>query len=157
METDKKIEFLNSYMRVLTLLFGFREKKSFQMTFDKLILYDFYIKYPLTMFGEREREQNYDFEELYSYYHSEPDRDSYHKILRFLIAKGLIYRIVSKGSYIYQIANIGVELIKSIESPYSLQLIQYSNQISNTVSKLSDFNVKEAIHIKTKENIKYSY
>lgn len=156
METDKKIEFLNSYMRVLALLFGFREKKSFQMTFDKLILYDFYLKYPLTMFGEKEREQNYDFEELYSYYHSEPDRDSYHKILLFLMAKRLIYRSISKGSFIYQITNAGVELINSIDSPYGVELIKYSNQISNTVSKQSDFNVKEAIHLKSKGNIKYS-
>lgn len=156
METDKKIEFLNSYMRVLTLLFGFREKKSFQMTFDKLILYDFYLKYPITMFGENEREQKYDFEELYSYYHSEPDRDSYHKILRFLMAKRLINRIISKGSFIYQITNIGIELIHSFDSPFGYELIKYSNQISNTVSKQSDFNVKEAIHVKSKENIKYS-
>jgi len=156
METDNKIEFINSYMRVLTLLFGFRDKKSFQMTFDKLILYDFYLKYPLTMFGENEREQNYDFEELYSYYHSEPDRDSYHKILRFLMAKRLINRIISKGSFIYQITNTGKVLINSLDSPYGFALIKYSNQISNTVSKQSDFNVKEAIHVKSKENIKYS-
>jgi hypothetical protein len=157
METDKKIEFLNSYMRVLTLLFGFREKKSFQMTFDKLILYDFYLKYPITMFGEKEREQNYDFEELYSYFHSEPDRDSYYKILRFLMAKRLICRNISKGSFIYQITILGEELVKSIESPYGFQLIKYSNQISNTVSKQSDIYVKDAIYIKSKENIKYSY
>lgn len=157
METDKRIEFLNSYMRVLTLLFGFRGKKSFQMTFDKLILYDFYLKYPLTMFGEKEREQDYDFEELYSFYHSEPDRDSYHKILRFLISKRLICRTVSKGSFIYKITTLGEELVKSIESPYGFQLIKYSTQISKIVSKLSDFSVKEAIHIKTKQNIKYSY
>lgn len=157
METDKRIEFLNSYMRVLTLLFGFRGKKAFQMTFDKLILYDFYLKYPLTMFGEKEREQAYDFEELYSFYHSEPDRDSYHKILRFLIAKGLVVKNISKGSFIYIITDLGEELIKSIDSPYGNQLIDYSTKISKVVSKLSDFHVKEAIHIKTKENIKYSY
>lgn len=156
MEMNEKIEFLSSYMRVLTLLFGFKEKKSFQMTFDKIILYDFYLKYPVTMFGESEKKKNYDFEELYSYYHSEPDRDSYHKILRFLASKRLICRIITKGSFIYQITKIGEDLIRSIQSPYSFRLIKYSDQIAKTISKQSDFYVKESILIKSKENIKYS-
>src|SRR5665647_2171078 len=118
MEIENKIEFLNSYMRILTLLFGFKDKSSFQMTFDKLILYDFYLKYPITMFGELEKVKNYDFEELYSFYHSEPDRDNYHKILRFLIAKRLIDKMITKGSYVYQITKLGTDLILSIESPY---------------------------------------
>ena len=157
MEIENKIEFLNSYMRILTLLFGFKDKSSFQMTFDKLILYDFYLKYPITMFGELEKVKNYDFEELYSFYHSEPDRDNYHKILRFLIAKRLIDKMITKGSYVYQITKLGTDLISSIESPYSAKLISYSFQISKTVSKLSDFKVKEEIHSKTIVNIKYSF
>ncbi len=157
MEIENKIEFLNSYMRVLTLLFGFKDKRSFQMTFDKLILYDFYMKYPETMFGESERVKSYDFEELYSFYHSEPDRDNYHKILRFLIAKGLINKIIIKGSFVYQISELGAELILGIESLYSIVLIGYSLQISKTVSKLSEFNVKENIHSKSIVNLNYSF
>lgn len=157
MEIKEKLEFLNGYMRVLTLLHGFKDRKSFQMTFDKLILYDFYLKYPATMFGESKKMKNYDFEELFSFYHSEPDRDNYHKMLRFLIAKSLINKLISKGSYIYQITDLGNEIISEIKSPYSSHLVDYSNRISKTISKLSDFKVKEAIHIKSKDNIKYSF
>ena len=157
MEQENKIEFLNSYMRILTLLFGFKDKSSFQMTFDKLILYDFYIKYPVTMFGEFENAKNLDFEELYSFYHSEPDRDNYHKILKFLIAKRLIDRKIIKGSFVYQITNLGVELILSIKSTYSDKLIKYALKISKTVSKLSDFKVKEEIHSKAINNINNSF
>ena len=157
MEIDIKIDFINSYMRVLTLLFGFKDKKSFQMTFDKLILYDFFLKYPLTMFGEKEKKTNYDFDELYSYYHSEPDRDSYYKILHFLISKGLISRIILKGSFIYQITISGEDLIQSIDSPYSSKLIEYSKRVAISVSKLSDSSLREEIHLKTKDNIKHSF
>jgi hypothetical protein len=157
METKEKLEFLNGYMRVLTLLYGFKDRKSFQMTFDKLILYDFYLKYPATMFGESEKMKNYDFEELFSFYHSEPDRDNYHKMVRFLIAKNLVHKLISKGSYIYQITDLGKEIISGIESPYGSHLIEYSKQISKRISKLSDLKVKEAIHIKSKDNIKYAF
>jgi len=157
METKEKLEFLNGYMRVLTLLYGFKDRKSFQMTFDKLILYDFYLKYPATMFGESEKMKNYDFEELFSFYHSEPNRDNYHKMLRFLIAKKLVNKLILKGSYIYQITDLGKEIISGIESSYGSHLIEYSKQISKTISKLSDSKVKEAIHIKSKDNIKFSF
>jgi hypothetical protein len=156
MEFDLQLDFINSYMRVLTLLFGFKDKKSFQMTFDKLILYDFFLKYPVTMFGESEKVKSYDFDELYSYYHSEPDRDSYHKILRFLISKKLVDRIISNGSFVYQITTVGEELILSIESPYSTRMIECSRKIAKTVATLSDLKVKEVIHLKTKENIKHT-
>jgi hypothetical protein len=156
MEIKDKLDFLGGYMRVLTLLYGFKHKKSFFMTFDKIILYDFYLKYPVTMFGESEKIKHYDFEELYSFYHSEPDRDSYHKILRFLIAKGLINKEISRGSYIYRITELGIGIVGEIESPYNNRLLEYSSLISKNVSKLSDIKVKEAIHDKAQDNIKYS-
>ncbi|MBN2597800.1 MAG: hypothetical protein JXR82_13585 [Marinifilaceae bacterium] len=157
MEIKDKLEFLSGYMRVLTLLHEFKDKRSFQMTFDKIILYDFYLKYPVTMFGEMEKVKQYDFEELFSFYHSEPDRDCYHKILRFLISKGLVARQILKGSFIYQITDLGKKVILDIDSPYGSRLLDYSSLISKNVSKLSDLKVKEAIHLKTKENIKYSF
>ena len=156
MEIKDKLEFLNGYMRVLTLLYGFKNKKSFVLTFDKLILYDFYLKYPITMFEEFERIKKFDFEELYSFYHSEPDRDSYYKILRFLIAKGLVNKIILKGSFSYHITEIGVEIIDSIESPFNNRLLEFSTIISKEISNLSDIKVKESIHNRTKDNIKYS-
>lgn len=156
MEIKDKLDFLSGYMRVLTLLFGFKDKKSFVMTFDKIILYDFYLKYPVTMFGESERVKNYDFEELYSFYHSEPDRDSYYKTLRFLISKGLVVKEIVNGSYTYKITELGAKIVREIESPYNNRLIEYSSLISKTISKLSEIKVKEAIHNKAQDNIKYS-
>lgn len=156
MEIKDKLDFLSGYMRVLTLLYGFKDKKSFVMTFDKIILYDFYLKYPVTMFGESERVKNYDFEELYSFYHSEPDRDNYHKLLSFLIAKSLISREITLGSYVYKITELGTKIIREIESPYNNLLLEYSSLISKNISKLSDIKVKEAIHVKAQDNIKYS-
>lgn len=156
MEIKDKLDFLGGYMRVLTLLFGFKDKKSFMMTFDKIILYDFYLKYPLTMFGESERVKKYDFEELYSFYHSEPDRDSYHEILRFLIAKRLVIKEIMQGSYVYKITGLGMKIIGEIESPYNNLLLEYSSLISKNISKLSDIKVKETIHVKAQDNIKYS-
>ncbi|MDD2307146.1 MAG: hypothetical protein PHP53_20755 [Prolixibacteraceae bacterium] len=156
MEIKDKLDFLGGYMRVLTLLYGFKDKKSFVMTFDKIILYDFYLKYPETMFGESERIKNYDFEELYSFYHSEPDRDSYHKLLHFLVAKGLVIKEILLGSYVYKITELGTKIIGEIESPYNNLLLEYSSLISKNISKLSDIKVKEAIHVKAQDNIKYS-
>ncbi len=144
-------------MRVLTLLFGFKDKKSYQMTFDKLILFDFYLKFPKTMTSKsNERKKEYDFEELYSFYHSHPNRETYSKVLSYLIGKGLIEKEIKVGSYIYVINDLGETIIRNFDNPYALSLLKQANFISKEISKLSESKLKDEIMEMTNTNFKLS-
>ncbi len=154
MVVSEKYELIASSMRLLTLLFGFKDKTSFQMTFDKLILYDFYLRFPKTMIGETANVEEYDFEELFSFYHSEPDRENYHRLIKFLRSKGLISKVIKDGSFIYQITELGKTTVLKIDSPLSIQLIKNANVIAKKYSKIADSVLKDEIHQRTKSNIK---
>jgi predicted transcriptional regulator len=144
-------------MRVLTLLFGFKDKKSYQMSFDRIILFDFYLKFPKTMSANlNDKKKQYDFEELYSFYHAHPNRESYSRILRFLIGKGLIEKTIKLGSYTYSITDLGETVIRNFENQYALDLIRQSNFISKEISKLSETKLKESILEMTTANFKLS-
>lgn len=156
MEVSDRQKLILSSMRVLTLLFGFKNKSSFNMSFDKIILFDFYMKYPVTMFGNSMRYENYDFEELYSYYHAQPDRDSYYQILTYLRSKELVHREIKKGAYVYLISGKGIEVIKNFENEYAIELIRLSNKVAKNVSKLGEFDLRNQILEKTARNIQKS-
>lgn len=144
MDKESRKQILDA-MRVLTLLFGFKDKKSYQMTFDRIVLFDFYLKFPKTMTSGSVKKMDYDFEELYSFYHSQPDRESYSKILRYLISKGLIEKQIKLGSYIYLITNTGESIVKNFDNPFAYSLIKQANFISKEISKLSESKIKEKI------------
>lgn len=144
-------------MRVLTLLFGFKDKKSYQMTFDRIILLDFYLKFPKTMSNKSEgKKKEYDFEELYSFYHAHPNRETYAKIIRYLMSKGLVDKTIRVGSYIYLITEAGESIVKNFDNPYALALLKQSNFIGKEISKLSELKLKDEIMAMTNMNFKLS-
>ncbi|WP_339919472.1 ABC-three component system middle component 2 [uncultured Flavobacterium sp.] len=146
-----KYEFLIGSMRVLTLLSAFENNRSYQMTFDKLILLDFYMRFPQTMLNLDVK--NFDFEELYSFYHSYPDREYYQKILRILISKRIIEKEIFSSSFVYRINPIGLEIVKGIKNEYSTQMYLNALLIKKTISKLSEAKIREEISNKSLNNI----
>lgn len=148
---EGKYKNLIGMMRVLTLMSAFEKSKSYQMTFDKLILLDFYMRFPKTMLNL----ENYslDFEELYSFYHSYPDREYYQEILRILISKKLIEKEIRNSNFTYTISHSGYELVYSIDNLYSKNLISTALLIKKNISKLSEANMKEEISSKSLNNI----
>ncbi|MFL9830974.1 ABC-three component system middle component 2 [Flavobacterium sp. ST-87] len=150
-ELQGKYKYLIGIMRLLTLLSAFEKSRTYQMTFDKLILLDFYMRFPKTMMDLDN--YSFDFEELYSFYHSYPDREYYQEMLRILISKKLIEKEIQNSSFIYRIKPIGIDLVNSIENTYSHSLISTALLIKKNISKLSEANIKEEIYSKSLNNI----
>lgn len=148
---EGKYKYLIGMMRVLTLMSAFEKSKSYQMTFDKLILLDFYMRFPKTMMNLES--YAFDFEELYSFYHSYPDREYYQEILRILISKKLIEKEVISSSFIYKINSSGYNLVRSINNSYSINMFNTAILIKKNISKLSETNMKEEIYNKSLNNI----
>lgn len=150
-ELQGKYKYLIGIMRLLTLLSAFEKSRAYQMTFDKLILLDFYMRFPKTMMNLDN--YSFDFEELYSFYHSYPDREYYQEMLRILISKKLIEKEIQNSSFIYRIKPIGIDLVNSIDNTYSHSLISTALLIKKNISKLSEANIKEEIYSKSLNNI----
>jgi hypothetical protein len=148
---EGKYRYLIGIMRILTLLSAFEKVKTYQMTFDKLILLDFYMRFPKTMMDLNN--YSFDFEELYSFYHSYPDREYYQEMLRILVSKKLIEKEISNSNFIYRINNEGIDLVKSIDNEYSHSLISTALLIKKDISKLSETKIKEEIYNKSLNNI----
>lgn len=152
---DDRYDLILSSMRILTLLEAFKSTKSYIMTFDKLVLLDFYMRFPKTMVGHNRGFNEYDFEELYSFYHSHPDRESYRKVINFLISKKLINQKIIGASFVYQIDTSGIEIIKSISNPYSLRMMENASLIKKDISSLPESKIIEDINSKSLNNMKF--
>lgn len=151
MKLDNKYKYVLGMMRILTLLSAFEKLKSYQMTFDKIILLDFYMRFPRTMLDLED--YSLDFEELYSFYHSYPDREYYQRILRVLVSKKLIKKEILSSNFIYRITSKGIELVISIDNDYSSKLLNTSKLIKKNISSLSEVKMKEEIYSKSLNNI----
>lgn len=131
--------------RVLVLLSKFGNQKTIKTTLDKIMLFDFYMKYPKVMIDEFNTKDSIDFYDFYSFYHWKPSRDDYQLYLRYLTAKGLVERIISNNDFIYQITKDGNEVIDSLGSNYSIILKEVADHIKKHVSKLSDSKIEQNI------------
>ena len=149
----EKQELILNAMRILTLLEAFKKNKTYQMSFDKIILFDFYMKFPQTMIRDNNDISKFDFEELYSFFHAHPDRDNYHRILNFILSKKLIAKDILNSSFVYKITDLGVEVVDNIKNPFSERMRANALIIKKTVSKMSDTKIKQQINSKSLNNI----
>lgn len=149
----EKYELVISSMRVLSLLEAFKKNKTYQMSFDKIVLFDFYMKFPQTMIRDDNDTSNFDFEELYSFFHAHPDRDSYHRILNFILSKRLVTKDILNSSFIYKITDIGIETVNDIDNPFSNRMKENALLIKKNISKMSETKIKEEINSKSLNNI----
>ncbi|MBA2939870.1 hypothetical protein HZF08_16275 [Paenibacillus sp. CGMCC 1.16610] len=139
-------DFVESAMRILILLSKFEKKKSFKMTFDKIMLYDFYMKFPNIMIPEREDySTGYTFLDHYSFYHWKPDRDKYHGYLRYLVAKKLVDRNIKSNEFCYEINNNGSDSLEILRSAYAIKLGAIADYIKINIISNSDSKVENDI------------
>lgn len=156
----KDLKILNSDLilnstRLLILLSKFESKKSFKMNINKIMLMDYFMKFPRTMISNNELDRkDYDFNEYYSFYHWQPDRDKYNLFLRYLLSKKLIERKILKNDFVYFISDRGMEMISSLGSEYSKQLDTLANYIKKNVSTFSDERIEEIILKKSFDIVK---
>lgn len=119
-------ELILNVTRILILLSYFGNQKSIKMTLNKIMMFDFYMKYPRVMIENTEIiDNNFDYYDYYSYYHWKPNRDEYHLYLRYLSAKRLITRTISNNDFIYQISKEGIDVVENLNSSYSVSLLPY--------------------------------
>ncbi|WJX08196.1 MULTISPECIES: ABC-three component system middle component 2 [Bacillus cereus group] len=147
----KELDLVNSDLilnstRVLILISKFESKKSFKMNINKIMLYDFYMKFPQTMLPKEIKNiRKRDFNEYYSYFHLQPNRDEYNLFLRYLVSKRLVDKIISGSDFCYRINERGNEVLKSLESEYFLELNSIAEFVKKEVSKLSDSKIESEI------------
>ncbi|WP_082848453.1 ABC-three component system middle component 2 [Clostridium ljungdahlii] len=138
-------------IRILILISKFEVKKTFKLTMDKIMLYDYYMKFPNTMINTNNLNVNikYDFYEYYSFYHWKPIVSEYNKVLRYLISKGFIECNFDKKVSYYMITNMGNEFLGKLSSMYKESLEVLSDFVKNNISKKSDSEVENEILMKT--------
>ncbi|HFK1456668.1 TPA: ABC-three component system middle component 2 [Bacillus cereus] len=136
---------LNS-TRILILIAEFDSKKSFKMNLNRIMLYDFYMKFPRTMLPKEEiQEEQRDFNEFYSFFHWQPDRTEYNLYLRYLLSKNLIQRKIIDNDFSFRINELGKEVLEKMKSTYATELGSIAKYIKKELSKLSDTKVESMI------------
>ncbi len=141
-------EVFESSIRILFLLSNFESKKTFKMTVDKIILYDFYMKFPNIMIDDLEYNE-YNYNDYYSYFHIKPDREIYKLFLGFLYGKGLVDKSISSNDVCYTINENGKNVTGSMKSDYAAKLRKVGMYIKNVTSKQSDLQIENTILYKS--------
>jgi len=135
-------EFYLTMIRVLKLIGLFEEKNKYKLTQKKVVLFDFYLRFPVTTTEELDNE---DFDEKYSFYHWKPNYSLYNSIISVLISKNLITVIEKEDDKCYVIADCGKKVLAKLECDYMNQLSQVGIYVLNNISKLSDKRIDEDI------------
>lgn len=145
-------------LRLLILISKFEYRKTFKLTLDKIILYDYFMKFPNTMLNDNEYVtiSETDFYEYYSYYHWKPNQNEYLEILNYLMSKGLIDRQIEGNKFFYLSTNDGNDLVNSIQSYYKIKLDKIATFVKSNISKLSESQTENLILEKININKRYN-
>ncbi|MEC0710133.1 hypothetical protein P8881_21620 [Bacillus haynesii] len=136
---------LNS-TRLLILMSKFETKKSFRLNINKIMLFDFYMKFPNTMIPNRDDLLNKeDFNEYYSFFHWQPNIDEYHLYIRYLLSKELVNQINIDNDFCYQINQKGKEVLENINTLYATELHKIAVYIKKELSTLSESRIEQSI------------
>ena len=144
-------DFVIDSIRILILILAFEDKKNFKLTDNKIKLYDYYLKFPVTMLGDEELKAKLrqNFDEYYAFFHWKPDLIRYRKTIDFLLAKDLISIEIKEEDRCYLVTPKGVELITVMKSKYKNNLVEFSMFVQKKISKMSDKKIEEDILKKT--------
>lgn len=146
-------DFVNDSVRILIILDATKVQSSLSMTDRKIMLFDYYLKFPNTMLSDA-NQSLYDLQtldEYYAFFHWQPDIIRYRQSLNYLMAKGLIEKSLENKHPIYEITKSGEEAVEKIKSPYKTRLEGIISDFLPLISKLSDTRIEE--QIRTKSNI----
>lgn len=142
-EIDKGNKLIIEGLRILILISKFEYRKSFKLTIDKIMLYDYYMKFPKTMIEKDSKE--YSFYEYYAFYHWKPNYKQYIDTIRFLLSKGLIQHKEYITNNNCLITEIGLDLVNNLKNPYKQSLGEYAKFIRKSISNKSDKEVERII------------
>lgn len=144
-------DFVNDSVRILILLNATKAHNCLSMTDRKIMLFDYYLKFPNTMLSNANESLHelQTLDEYYAFFHWQPDIIRYRQSLNYLIAKGLIEKNLENKHPLYKITKCGEEAIEKIKSPYKTRLERIISVSFPLISKLSDARIEELIRKKS--------
>lgn len=144
-------DFVNDSVRILILLNATKASNCLSMTDRKIMLFDYYLKFPNTMLSDVYQSLNelQTLDEYYAFFHWQPDIIRYRQSLNYLMAKGFIEKRLEKKHPFYQITDCGQEAVEKIKSSYKTRLEGIISDFLPLLSKLSDVRIEEQIRAKS--------
>ena len=146
-------DYINDAVRILILLNAAKSRKSLVMTERKIMLFDYYLKFPHTMLSDL-AEMLCDLQtldEYYAFFHWQPDIIRYRRSINYLIAKGFAEKVFDKSQTLLSITCLGEEVVGLINTPYKNRIEKLTLTFLPMVAKLSDTRIEE--QIRSKSNI----
>ncbi|WP_304509169.1 ABC-three component system middle component 2 [Anaerotignum sp.] len=140
-EMVKNIEFFDFYLtliRVLKIVEIFKAKEKFHLTGKKIVMFDFYMRFPFMTEEERKRQN---FDEKYAFYFMKPNYSLYDAVLSILVSK----KMISYSTNTYHIEQYGEKALKNMECEYMSSLSKAGEYILHNVIKMSDKKINEDI------------
>ena len=139
---------INDLVRLLIILdTSNRLKPKYRITENRIKLYDYYLKFPHTMFDDvfvRE-DSKYNFDEYYAFFHWKPDVIKYRNNINYLIAKGLIEKRLEESNLYFLICKQGSDVLLKMRSGYKRRLLVLAEKAIPIISILSDKKIEEEI------------
>lgn len=146
MEMIKNVDFSEfnlTLIRVLKLIELFKEKNKYELGIKKIVLFDFYMRFPF-MTNEEKEKQNFD--DKYAFYFWKPNYSLYEAVLSILVAKDLI----SCENGVYRINENGEDVLNCMDCKYMKVISEAGCYVLNNVTKLSEKKIEEDIMAMTK-------
>lgn len=136
-------EYYLTMIRMITFLNYLGEEHKKSTTEDRLVLYDFYLKYPELINNQNKVT---DFDTKYSYFHWRPNYKLYSAVLADLTSRDLIKKNVESGRY--YINENGKILSTKMINTYIETLNSTSEYLQKNICKLSNKGIYEDIDLK---------
>lgn len=146
-------DYINDAVRILILLNAAKSRKSLIMTERKIMLLDYYLKFPHTMLSDL-TDMSCDLQtldEYYAFFHWQPDIIRYRRCINYLIAKGFVEKEFDKNQTVLSITDLGEKVVGQINSTYKKRMDKLTLSFLPMVAKLSDSKIEG--QIRNKSNI----
>lgn len=144
-------DYINDAVRILILLNAAKSGKSLVMTERKIMLFDYYLKFPHTMLSDL-TDMSCDLQtldEYYAFFHWQPDIIRYRRSINYLIAKGFVEKKFDKNQTVLSITCLGEEAVGKIDAVYKNRMEKLTSTFLPVVAKLSDSKIEAQIHNKS--------
>lgn len=139
-------EYYLTIIRVCVFLNTLGEEHKKNTAEERLVLYDFYLRFPELFI---ENEERADFDTQYSYFHWKPNYRLYSAILAELRSRQLIVFDKERGSY--SISALGSEFVTEMKNSYTNSTVLSSEYVMKKICGLSAKKISEDINDKLKK------
>lgn len=144
-------DYINDSVRILILLNAANSRKSLVMTERKLMLFDYYLRFPYTMVDNITNASSdlQTLDEYYAFFHWQPDIIRYRRSIDYLVAKGFVEKGFDKNQAVLCITSRGKEAVGQIDTVYKIRMEKLAATFLPVVAKLSDSKIEEQIRNKS--------